>query len=51
MGKTITGCEGHVTIHIGTGEGISLQAGSSLMIGWKNKGGSTKEPDDIEIRS
>jgi hypothetical protein len=50
MAKTITGCEGHVTIHIGKGEGISIQAGSSLMIGWKNKGITRKESDDIEIK-
>jgi hypothetical protein len=39
-----------VTIHIGNGEGINLQAGSSLMIGWKNKGGTKKETEDIEIK-
>jgi hypothetical protein len=50
MGKTITGCEGQVTIHIGKGEGICLQAGSSLMIGWKSKGGMKKETEDIEIK-
>jgi hypothetical protein len=50
MGKTITGCEGQVTIYIGKGEGISLQAGSSLMIGWKDKRGTKKGTEGIEIR-
>ena len=50
MGKTITACEGQVTIHIGKGEGITLQAGSSIMIGWRNKKGTKKGTEGIEIK-
>ena len=50
MGKTITVCEGQVTIHIGRGEGITLRAGSSIMIGWRNKNGTKKGTEGIEIK-